>query len=87
VPPATSPNFAFLAHHDGRLVVLGTQAERYFADDPNTCLVKLRQLGELLAQRAAARLGLYTSPEDGQATLAQRPAEATYVRSTNTNES
>ncbi|WP_437638581.1 hypothetical protein [Sorangium sp. So ce854] len=56
MPPAASPNFAFLDHHDPRLVVLGTQAERYFADDPNTCLVKLRQFGEILAQRAAAPL-------------------------------
>ncbi|WP_437296232.1 type I restriction-modification system endonuclease [Sorangium sp. So ce426] len=72
MPPAASPNFAFLAHHDPRLVVLGTQAERYFAEDPNTCLVKLRQFGEILAQRAAARLGLYISPEDNQATLIGR---------------
>ena len=40
--PPLSPNFAFLAHHDGRLAIFGTQAERYFADDPNTCLIKLR---------------------------------------------
>ncbi|WP_437930172.1 type I restriction-modification system endonuclease [Sorangium sp. So ce291] len=75
VPPAASPNFAFLAHHDPRLVVLGTQAERYFTEDPNTCLVVLRQFGEILAQRAAARLGLYTSPEDSQATLINRLRE------------
>ena len=25
-------------------------AEKYFADDPNTCLLKLRQLAEPLAQ-------------------------------------
>ncbi|WP_437691795.1 type I restriction-modification system endonuclease [Sorangium sp. So ce176] len=75
MPPAASPNFFFLAHHDPRLVVLGTQAERYFADDPNTCLVKLRQFGEILAQRAAARLGLYASPEDNQATLINRLRE------------
>ncbi|WP_441290241.1 type I restriction-modification system endonuclease [Sorangium sp. KYC3313] len=72
MPPAASPNFAFLDHHDPRLVVLGTQAERYFAEDPNTCLVKLRQFGEILAQRAAARLGLYMSPEDNQAALIGR---------------
>jgi type I restriction enzyme R subunit len=42
--PAASPNFAFLAHHDPRLVVLDTQPQRYFAEDPNTCLVKLRQI-------------------------------------------
>ncbi|WP_437937427.1 type I restriction-modification system endonuclease [Sorangium sp. So ce341] len=71
-PLTPSPNFAFLGHHDPRLVVVGTQAERYFAEDPNTCLVKLRQFGELLAQRAAARLGLYLSPEESQASLLNR---------------
>jgi type I restriction enzyme, R subunit len=75
VPPTASPNFAFLAYHDPRLVVLGSQAERYFADDPNTCLVKLRQFGEVLAQGAAARLGLYSSAEDSQATLINRLRE------------
>lgn len=72
MPPAASRNFDFLAYHDPRLVVLGTQAERYFAEDPNTCLMKLRQFGEILAQRAAARLGLYTSPEENQLTLINR---------------
>jgi type I restriction enzyme R subunit len=67
-----SPNFAFLAHHDPRLVALGTHAERYFADDPNTTLMKLRQFGELLAQRAAARLGLYASPDESQLDLLNR---------------
>ncbi|MDI1475390.1 type I restriction-modification system endonuclease [Polyangium sp. y55x31] len=71
--PTASPNFAYLAHHDPLLAILGTQAERYFADDPNTCLIKLRQFGELLAKHAAARLGLYTSPaEDTQAILINR---------------
>jgi type I restriction enzyme R subunit len=72
MPPAPSPNFSFLAHHDQRLVALGTLAERYFADDPNTCLIKLRQFGEILAQRAAARLGLLLAPEDTQVTLINR---------------
>ena len=49
-----SPNFAFLKVHDLQLVRLGSQAERYFAEDPNTCLIKLRQFGELLAQLVAA---------------------------------
>ena len=34
-------------------------AERYFPEDPNTSLLKLRQLGELLAQLLASRTGLY----------------------------
>ena len=75
VPPAALPNFAFLAYHDPRLVVLGTQAARYFTEDPNTCLVKLRQFGEILARRAAARLGPYTLPDDNQDTLINRLRE------------
>ncbi len=35
---ATSANFGFLAQHDALLVKLGSLAERYFSDDPNTCL-------------------------------------------------
>ncbi len=59
-----SSNFSFLAAHSGHLVRLAAQAERYLADDPNTCLIKLRQFTELLAQRVAANVGLYASGED-----------------------
>ncbi|NJO30157.1 MAG: hypothetical protein HC874_23470, partial [Richelia sp. SL_2_1] len=58
-----SPNFGFLASHDSQLARLGTLAERYFADDPNTCLIKLRQFGELLAQLVAASVGMYVYDE------------------------
>lgn len=34
-------NFLFLKAHDVQLVRLGLLAERYFAEDPNTCLLKL----------------------------------------------
>ncbi len=54
-----SPNFGFLEIHDPQLVRLGALAERYFTDDPNTCLIKLRQFGELLAQLIAANVGMY----------------------------
>ena len=54
-----SPNFAFLKVHDLQLVRLGSQAECYFAEDLNTCLIKLRQFGQLLAQLVAATVGLY----------------------------
>ena len=45
-----SGNFRFLEPHDVQLVRLGALAERYFPDDPNTCLIKLRQFAELLTQ-------------------------------------
>ncbi|BAY38492.1 type III restriction enzyme res subunit [Nostoc sp. NIES-2111] len=67
-----SLNFSFLTVHDTQLVRLGTLAERYFADDPNTCLIKLRQFGELLAQLAAANVGLYDVEDERQIDLLNR---------------
>lgn len=46
--------------------------ERYFPDHPNTSLLKLRQLTELLAQLVAAKVGLYQSPEESQYDLLRR---------------
>ena len=43
-----SVNFGFLARHDAQLDRLGALAERYFAEDANTCIIKLRQFAELL---------------------------------------
>lgn len=59
-------NFAHLREHDEQLLRLGLLAEKYFTDDPNTCLIKLRQLAELLAQLAAARVGLFESVQESQ---------------------
>jgi type I restriction enzyme R subunit len=67
-----SANFEFLGKHDVQLVRLGALAERYFKDDPNTCLIKLRQFGEVLAQLTAAKAGLYSSPEEPQSDLLRR---------------
>ena len=72
----TSPNFAFLQPHDGLLVALGAQAERYFADDPSTSLIKLRQFAEVLARRVAANVGLYTSSDETQLDLLHRLRDA-----------
>jgi type I restriction enzyme R subunit len=55
-----------------QLVRLGALAERYFQEDPNTCLIKLRQFSELLAQITAAKAGLFKSDEEGQAELLRR---------------
>jgi type I restriction enzyme R subunit len=67
-----SHNFRFMRTHEPQFDRLGALAERYFRDDPNTCLIKLRQLGELLGQEVAARVGLYTAPEESQANLLRR---------------
>jgi type I restriction enzyme, R subunit len=65
-------NFTHLRAHDEQLVRLGLLAERYFAEDPNTCLLKLRQLTELLAQMVASNVGLFTSPDEKQVDLLRR---------------
>ena len=57
-------NFSHLAVHDAQLARLGALAEHYFPDDPNTCLLKLRQMGELLAQDIGARFGEYSSTDE-----------------------
>jgi len=59
-------NFSQLQEHDAQLVRLGMLAEKYFPDDPNTSLLKLRQLTELLAQIVAARVGTFVSTEESQ---------------------
>jgi type I restriction enzyme R subunit len=65
-------NFSHLAAHDEQLLRLGLLAEQYFSADPNTSLLKLRQLAELLAQLVASQVGLYTSPEEPQYQLIYR---------------
>lgn len=67
-----SANFEFLRFHDVQLVRLGALAERYFRDDPNTCLIKLRQFAELLAQLTAAKTGQFVSTTEAQADLLKR---------------
>ena len=71
-PPLLTSNFAHLQDHDAQLLRLGMLAERYFPNDPNTSLLKLRQLAELLAQLVATRVGLYQSPEESQYDLLRR---------------
>lgn len=71
-PPSISSNFAHLREHDEQLLRLGMLAERYFAEDPNTCLLKLRQLSEVLAQLVASNVGILDRPEDGQYELLSR---------------
>lgn len=65
-------NFAHLEQHDEQLLRLGMLAEKYFAEDPNTCLLKLRQLSELLAQLVAAKTGQLLAPEESQYDLLRR---------------
>lgn len=71
-PVRSRSNFACLEAHDAQLVRLGMLAERYFPEDPNTSLLKLRQLAELLAQLVATKVSLYTSHDEAQYELLRR---------------
>ncbi|RWU24018.1 type I restriction-modification system endonuclease [Pseudomonas alkylphenolica] len=66
---AFSSNFAFLAEHDPVFLQLAGTAEHVFASDPNTTLIKLRQLGEALAQDVASRAGVEVERTATQADL------------------
>ncbi|MBE7376386.1 type I restriction-modification system endonuclease [Pseudomonas lopnurensis] len=66
---AESSNFAFLKEHDPVFFQLASTAERVFASDPNTTLIKLRQLGEALAQDLAVRAGIEFDATTSQSDL------------------
>src|SRR5213593_2494535 len=70
--PLLISNFAHLQEHDAQLLRLGMLAERYFPEDPNTSLLKLRQLTELLAQLVATKVGLFQSSDESQYYLLRR---------------
>jgi len=66
-------NFSHLQAHDKQLVRLGALAEKYFADDPNTSLIKMGQFGGLLAKHIATQMGIYdTEKEESQYELLRR---------------
>ncbi len=66
---ATSRNFSFFAEHDLIFLQLASTAEQVFAADPNTTLIKLRQLGEAIAQDLAARVEIVFDDTTTQADL------------------
>ncbi len=68
-------NFSFLESEQPQLFRLGALAERYFPEDPNTCIVKLRQFGEMLARVIAARWAMHRDPDEPQASLIHRLRE------------
>ena len=65
----SNSNFAFLAEHDAVFLQLAMTAEQVFAADPNTTLIKLRQLGEAMAQDIATRAGIEFDGATTQADL------------------
>lgn len=62
-------NFFFLQEHKPLFWQLARTAEAVFASDPNTTLIKLRQLGEAIAQDLAARYGILFDDNTTQADL------------------
>ena len=66
---AENSNFAFFKEHDPVFFQLANAAERVFSSDPNTTLIKLRQLGEALAQDLAVRAGIEFDATTSQADL------------------
>lgn len=66
---AERSNFAFFQTVEPQLCRLGSLAERYFTEDPNTCLLKLRQLAETIAKLTAGRFGLVLAQSDSFATI------------------
>ena len=67
-----SGGFTFLREHDPVLLQLAQTAEKISASDPNTTLIKLRQLGEALAQDLATRSGIEFDATTSQAELLYR---------------
>ena len=66
---AETSNFAFFKEHYPIFFQLANAAERVFSSDPNTTLIKLRQLGEALAQDLAVRAGIEFEATTSQADL------------------
>lgn len=69
---AAQSNFQFLETSEGQVFRLGQLAERYFVDDPNTCLLKLRQMAEATAKLTAGRFGLSVVPSDSFSEVLRR---------------
>lgn len=57
MPDSPSPNFKFLAKVNSVIVDLAGRAELYAFTDPNSALVKTRQIGELLVKQIYAKIG------------------------------
>ena len=58
VPLEQKSNFQFLQNYDPLFFQMALVAEEMYKSDPNTTLMKLRQLGEALAQDIASKIGI-----------------------------
>lgn len=66
---AFTSNFEFLKVHGEWFYNLAASAERNFASDPNTTLIKMRQLGEAISQNIASRVGVESGTDIKQVDL------------------
>lgn len=76
---SNSANFAFLQTYEPQLANLATLAETYYTSDPVTCLMKLRQFGELLTQLVVKKVELSLIPNEPQLDLLNRLHYAGYL--------
>lgn len=65
-------NFTFLEKHAALLFQLARSAEQAFVPDPNTCLIKLRQLAEVIAKDIASKVGVEFDEKITQLDLLRR---------------
>jgi len=69
MPVTPSLNFKFLSKINSVIVDLAGYAELYAFTDPNSALVKTRQIGELLVKQIYAKQGRPLDPESRQVDL------------------
>lgn len=62
-------NFYFMEEHAPIFLELARNGERVFKGDPNTTLIKMRQLGEALAKDIASRSNINFEPDINQVDL------------------
>lgn len=62
-------NFEFLKQHDSIFYDLATASEQFFRVDPNTTLIKLRQLAESMSKDIASKLGIVLKEQITQTEL------------------
>ena len=65
-------NFDFLDDIDNKLYDLGLKSEEYFADDPSTSVIKLRQFCEHLTKEYSKLLGYQPDEFSNQMSLLQK---------------
>lgn len=68
----STSNFTFFAEYNPLFLQLSVSAEKVFSSDPNTTLIKLRQLGEAIAQHVATSAGVEFDDQTSQADLLYR---------------